>query len=112
MNHQDGMELEPDRTRLNVAHAGQKKSGKQFAIGKPMLDALGDLFDGAIARSVFQQPNQWLDFRVQTDTLRVDLDFRRRQRPQLPKKTETACPGDSSGSRRDFQKLASFHKAN
>ena len=69
--HQHGVKLETDRPRLNVAYAGQQQGGQQLPIAQTLLDPRSHLLQQSVPPAFFQHSHEGLDFRPESDGLRV-----------------------------------------
>ncbi len=61
MHHQHCMELEADRTRLDVAHTGEQQRGEQLVMVEPGPHARAERFEHFAARCGLDQANERLD---------------------------------------------------
>ena len=73
VHNQDGVELEADRPRLNIADASQENRRQKVLVCQPLFDSRGDFFQHALARSIFQKPHQRLDIVAIADLVRIEL---------------------------------------
>src|SRR5882724_4557082 len=69
------MKFEPDRARLNIPDPCEQEGRQQFTISKAVVDAGSDFFEQFVARSVFEETDEWLEVGVELDDSRVEPRF-------------------------------------
>jgi hypothetical protein len=104
VDDEDGVELETDRSRLNAAHAGEHEPRQDLLVAGAAADALGDLLEQAIARRVFDEPDQRFD--VAFDGRNRALHLLCGQRRQLLQECEVAGGGNRANLGGSGQELA------
>jgi hypothetical protein len=96
INDEDGVKFETDWTRLDVADAGQKERREYFLVGRAAVDALGDFFEDAFARGVFEQAHERLDVGMKTNDVFGNSCFGGGDGRQAIEKTEAAHGGSAT----------------
>ncbi len=76
IDDKDRMKLEPDRPRLDVAHARQQQRREHVAIGQTLAHAHGDFLNDPIARRLLEQTNQRLYIGMKPDDFRIECRLR------------------------------------
>ena len=103
------MELESDRARLDVAHAGQQQRRENFTIRRAAFDFGSHLLQHTFAGRVLQQPDQRLNLGMQPHHARFELRLGGGDRGQLREKAQIAQGGQRTSAKRGSQKIAAFH---
>ena len=106
VDDQDGVELEPDRARLDAADAGEEQRGQQLLIAGSPPDAPRHNLQKVVAVGVFNQSNQRLDIRTDLGLGVQDLGVRRGYRCQITQKSKIPKPGQGPGLDRVRHEIA------
>ena len=88
VDHQDRVKLEPDRTWLDVAHAGQQQRRQQITVTQAAFQFRTDFLEQPFARCVFQETHQRLDLGVETNDVGIQVGFLGRNRAKLGQETK------------------------
>jgi hypothetical protein len=115
VHHEHRMELEPDRTRLNRAHARQQQRREHFAVAHAAANAHPDLFEQPLARRLFQQTHERFAIGMQSDDARIErrlvvTDCRQsREEREIAEAHEIAESRKCAARRRQREKPSSSH---
>ena len=107
MHHEDGMELEAYRARLDVADARQQQGREYIAVGQVTpLDAGSDLLQQLVPGSLLKELYEGFDFRGEPHRSGVDLRFLSGHLRQPSHERETGLIDQGAGPNDRLQKAA------
>ena len=98
IDDQHRVKLESDRTRLNVAHAGQQQGREQIAVAQAAFDSGGGFLQQTFARGVLQKTHERFNVRIESNDVRFQSGFRGGNRPQSRQKSEIAQAKQRAGA--------------
>jgi hypothetical protein len=108
VNHEDAMELEARRLRIDVANAGQKQGPHELTIRQPATKLLDHHFKTFFARRLFNEPDDALDFGPQLHNARINLAFLGDRRAEAAKNSQIARQPGQAGGGQSFYELSTF----
>ena len=75
VDHQHRVKLEPDGTRLDVAHAGQQQRCKQVTVTQAAFEFRGHFFQQPLPWRVLQETHEGLNLRIETNDVGIQVGF-------------------------------------
>src|SRR5712691_123537 len=72
IHHQNRMEFETNRPRLDISYAGQQQGSEDFPVTETFAYSMADFFEQTLARGLFQEANQFFGVRIEPNGFLVE----------------------------------------